>query len=288
MAQRTVRPHYEIAEAYRMYDQRYTKKISATKFLLYLPRGSAVVNHLLQTLSDFWNQHSFSRIFVPVVLERRIVKLSGFLHADEDMYLLKSDSLQLSPSGHIGILNLLANLTLQESELPLRLFTLANCYRKNIGSYGKENRGLLRMRQFIKSDCLIVTDPASSYEVMERFLALFENLIRCFSFPYRIISLCYRNTPFPAAKTYRMEAYLPSLKKFINIVSLSNSEDFLAKRIKLKMRSQISQKKDTPHILIGTGPSIERLLVLLMEYKQRADGSLDLETIYGNSPCLKA
>lgn len=261
-------PHYDMAQKLRIYDHNYTKKISAPKFMLYLPKGSIIVSKISKAMINFLHRHHYQRLFVSEVLGRDIVKKMGFFHEKQEMFQLDDINLQLSPSGHIGILNILSNMNLHKSSLPLKLFSLSNCFRKEIGGYGKENRGLLRMYQFLKNDSIIISDPDESYNEYDRLIGTVEEFIRSFDIPYRIISPSYRNTPFTASKTLFFESLLPSLNKWINIISVSNTEEFLSRRISLQFRNTRTKEKGFPHIIHWSGPSVERLIVLLLEYRQ--------------------
>jgi len=272
-------PHYDMAHKLRIYDQNYTKKISAPKFMLFLPKGSLLVSGISRHITSYFRDSHFQRIFVSEVLDRNVVNLMGYAQEDRDMFNIEDSSLQLSPSGHIGILNMLSSMNLNRSSLPLRLNSLSNCFRKEIGGYGKENRGLLRMYQFIKNDSIIISDPDESYENFDMLISSIEGLIRSFEIPYRIINPSYRNIPFTSSMTLQFESFLPSLNKWVSLLSVSNTEEFLSRRISLQFRCPKKKIKDYPHILHCSGPAVERLIALILENRQY-DPDFDFETLF--------
>lgn len=272
-------PHYEMAQKLRIYDHHYTKKISAPKFMLYLPKGSQIVSKISGIIVDFFLEAGFQRLYVSEVIDRDIIRMMGYLLEDRDMYLLQDMNLQLSPSGHISILNMLSKMNLEKASFPIKLFAVSNCFRKEIGGYGKENRGLLRMYQFLKNDSIIISDPDESYEYFEYLSELTEKLIKQFKIPYRIMSLSYANTPFTSSRTLLFQSLLPSLGKWINLLSISNTEEFLSRRINLQFRHHRHKEKDFPHIIHISGPSVERLIALILEHLQYISGS-DAEDIF--------
>ncbi len=272
-------PHYEMAYKLRIFDQSFTKKISAPKFKLFLPKGSILVAKISRHIVDFFLSSGFERVFVSEVLDRDVVKMMGYLHKDREMFLLEDKNLQLSPSGHIGILNMLSNMNLDSSYIPLKFFAVSNCFRKEIGGYGKDNRGLLRMYQFMKNDSIIISDPDDSYAIFDSLVSTVENLIKSFAIPYRIINPSYSSTPFTSSMTLNFESFLPSLGKWISLLTISNTEEFLSRRINLQCRCHKRKARDYPHILHCSGPAIERLIALILENRQY-DGGFDFNTLF--------
>ena len=147
------------------------------------------------------------------------------------------------------------------------------CFRREAGSYGKDVKGIIRLHQFNKVEMVKITNQESSYDELEKMVNNAEEVLQRLELPYRVIQLCTGDLGFGAAKTYDIEVWLPSQKKYREISSCSNCEGFQARRMGLKYRPNGSSKSEYCHTLNGSGLAVGRTLVAIMENYQQEDGS---------------
>ena len=159
--------------------------------------------------------------------------------------------------------------------LPIRMTAHTPCFRSEAGSYGKDTRGMIRQHQFDKVEMVQITKPELSYEALEEMLSHAENILKALDLPYRVMTLSSGDMGFGAAKTYDIEVWLPSQQQYREISSISNCEDFQARRLKARFKNE-EGKNTLVHTLNGSGLAVGRTLVAIMENNQKADGSINI------------
>jgi len=160
-------------------------------------------------------------------------------------------------------------------DLPVRLVAYTACFRKEAGSYGKDVRGLTRQRQFDKVELVKFVHPDASYQELEALLQDAERILQLLQLPYRVVALCTGDLGFSAAKCYDLEVWLPSEKRFLEISSCSNFEDFQARRANIRFKPREGREKTRfLHTLNGSGLAVGRTIIALLENHQQEDGSV--------------
>jgi seryl-tRNA synthetase len=137
-------------------------------------------------------------------------------------------------------------------------------------------RGLIRQHQFDKVELVKLTAPEQSYDELEKLVANAEEVLKRLDLPYRTVVLCTGDIGFASAKTYDIEAWLPSQNTYREISSCSNTEAFQARRANIKFRAGGSGKADFVHTLNGSGLAVGRTLIAILENYQQADGSVGI------------
>ena len=167
-------------------------------------------------------------------------------------------------------MNLVRDSFIEEKDLPLRFSSFTPCYRREAGAYGRDIKGIIRQHQFDKVELVSITSPEESYKELERKRGIVEELLKRLELPYRVVELCTGDLPFSSAKTYDLEVWIPSQKKYREISSISNCTDFQARRIKARIRR--GNELIYPHTLNGSSLALGRTLVAIMENFQEEDG----------------
>jgi seryl-tRNA synthetase len=188
------------------------------------------------------------------------------VHGEQEYFLI--------PTAEVPVTNL-ARGEIQDAELlPLRFVCHTPCFRSEAGSYGKDTRGMIRQHQFEKVELVHLCRPEESYAELEILTGHAESILRRLGLPYRVIVLCSADTGFGAAKTYDIEVWMPSQKRYREISSCSNCEDFQARRMQARWRNPETGKPELLHTLNGSGLAAGRALIAVMENYQQADGSI--------------
>jgi seryl-tRNA synthetase len=151
-------------------------------------------------------------------------------------------------------------------------------------------RGMIRVHQFDKVELIKIVKPEEGYAEHEKMLADAEKALQLLGLHYRVVMLCTGDMGFGSAKTYDIEVWSPGQGSYLEVSSVSNCEDFQARRMNLRYKDESGENK-FPHILNGSGVALARLFVSLIETHQRADGSVEIPGAlqpYLKADCIKA
>jgi seryl-tRNA synthetase len=193
---------------------------------------------------------------------------------EDDLFKIEGLELFLIPTAEVPVTNIHREEILDEKDLPLKYVSYTPCFRKEAGSYGKDVRGIIRQHQFNKVELVKITTPETSYEELESMVRDAEEVLRRLGLHYRVVELCTGDLGFSAAKTYDLEVWLPGLGEYKEISSLSNCEDFQARRAQIRFRRQGKKGTELVHTLNGSGLAVGRTVVAVLENYQQEDGSV--------------
>ncbi len=267
--------HKALGEKLGLFDFERGAKISGSGFPVYRGLGARLERALIQFFLDQHTQvNGFEEVVPPYLVSRNTMKGTGQLPKfEEDMYRCdKEDDLFLIPTAEVPVTNLYADEFIPEDNLPLKLCAYSACFRREAGSYGKDTRGLLRLHQFNKVEMVYFSHPEKSYEDHETLTRYAEILLEKLGLHYRRILLCKGDMGFGAAKCYDLEVWAPVEKRWLEVSSVSNFEDFQARRAGIK--TKINGKNALAHTLNGSGLATPRVMVAICDQYQQADGSL--------------
>jgi seryl-tRNA synthetase len=184
----------------------------------------------------------------------------------------------LIPTAEVPLTNLVRDQILAPERLPLKFVAHTPCFRSEAGAAGKDTRGMIRQHQFDKVEMVQIVRPEDSYAALEEMTGHAEAVLKALELPYRVVSLCAGDTGNGSAKTYDLEVWLPSQKKYREISSCSNCESFQARRLQARWRNPETGKPELVHTLNGSGVAVGRALVAILENYQREDGSITIPT----------
>ena len=230
----------------------------------------AVINFMLDVHRE---RRGYLEIAPPFVANRDCFYGTGQLPKFEDDLYWVADGLGLLPTAEVPLTNLYAGEILDEERLPIRLMAYTPCWRREAGAHGRDTRGIIRVHQFEKVELIKITTPETSYDELEDLAYDAEEILRRLNLPHRRVLLCAGDLGFSAAKTYDIEAWIPSQACYREISSCSNCDDFQARRMKLRFRRKTG-KIEYAHTLNGSGLAVGRTLVAILENYQRADGTV--------------
>lgn len=266
--------HLDVAENLKMLDLKRGAKIAGSGFPLYTGWGARLERALINFMLDLHvKEHGYTEVFPPyLVLSDSATGTGQLPKMAEDMYYLKDDDLWLIPTAEVPVTNMHRDEVLSPSDLPVKYVAYSACFRREAGSYGKDTRGLQRLHQFNKVEMVQFVHPDNSYEAWEKLIGNAETVLQKLELPYRVIELCTADLSFAAARCRDIELWAPGCKKWLEVSSCSNFEDFQARR------ANIRYKDDTGmhfvHTLNGSGVATPRLMIAIIENYQQADGSI--------------
>ena len=268
--------HLEIGQKLKMFDFERGAKISGRGFPIYTGLGARLERALINFFIDTHTQRfGFTEISPPYLVSRASMTGTGQLPKfEEDMYRCGDDDLFLVPTAEVPVTNMHRDEILEAAALPVSYCAYTACFRREAGSWGADTRGFLRLHQFDKVEMVKFVMPEKSYEVLEEIRGYGEELLRMLELPYRVLELCAGDLGFGAAKCYDLEVWAPSEKKWLEVSSCSNFEDFQARRANIRVK--VSGKVQLLHTLNGSGLATPRVLVAFLENHFTERGTLRL------------
>jgi seryl-tRNA synthetase len=226
--------------------------------------------------------HGYTECYTPYLVNEDSLLGTGQLPKfGDDLFVTQKnedESLYLIPTSEVSLTNTVRDEIIDLKHLPIRMTAHTPCFRSEAGSYGKDTRGMIRQHQFDKVEMVQITKPELSYEALEEMLSHAENILKALDLPYRVMTLSSGDMGFGAAKTYDIEVWLPSQQQYREISSISNCEDFQARRLKARFKND-EGKNTLVHTLNGSGLAVGRTLVAIMENNQTADGSIKIPPV---------
>ena len=274
--------HVELCESLKLVDFTRAAKLSGSGFLLYTNWGARLERAMIQFLLDLHiNEHGYTEVSPPFMVGPQCLEGVGQFPKFKDQYYgvaegddrEKLGKLYLVPTAETPVANIHREEILPEKSLPVKYCAYTPCFRGEAGAAGVGTRGMIRVHQFDKVELIKIVKPENGYDELEKMVANAERVLQLLGLHYRVILLCTGDMGFGSAKTYDIEVWAPGQGSYLEVSSCSNCEDFQARRMNLRFKTEAGENK-FPHILNGSGTALARLFVALIETHQQADGSV--------------
>jgi len=270
------KPHWEVGERAQILDLEAAAKITGARFAVYKSWGARLERALANLFLDVHTrEHGYTEILPPFIVNTASLVADGKLPKFAgDMFHLEGTDLWLTTTAETELTNLYRDETLDATLLPIRVCAYTSCFRSEAGAAGRDTRGIKRQHQFQKVELFKFTKPEESYAELEVLVGNAEAILQKLGIHYRVMLLCSGDTGFASAKTYDIEAWLPSSNEFMEISSCSNCEAFQARRAAIRFVAKGGKKSDFVHTLNGSGLPVGRTWIAIVENYQQADGSI--------------
>lgn len=269
------KPHYELGEALGILDFERAAKLSGSRFVVLRGKGAQLSRALINFFLDRAASAGYAEVAPPFLVSRDTMWSTGQLSKFADAMFSDPDAdLFLIPTSEVPLTALHRDEMLSSEELPLKLTAYSPCFRKEAGAAGKDTRGMVRLHQFEKVELVRLCKPEDGLANLERLTADAEALLQELELPHRVMLLCAGDTGFNAAKTYDLEAWVPSQAMYREISSCSLCTDFQARRSNIRFRRDAGAKPEFVHTLNGSGLAVGRTLLAILENYQQADGTI--------------
>ena len=271
--------HVELALQHGLINWDDGARVAGSGFVVYRGQGARLERALINFLLDTQAAHGYEEVNVPHLVKRECMEGTGQLPKfEDDMYGTEPsddgiNSLFLAPTAEVPVTNLYRDTILPEAALPVKMCAYTPCFRREAGSAGRDNKGIIRMHQFDKVELVQIVHPDRGFEVLEELTGHAEAILQKLGLHYRVIELCTGDIGFSSAKTYDIEVWAPGQGKFLEVSSCSCFTDYQARRMKLRFKDA-EGKNRFPHTLNGSGTALPRLYVALLEQCQQPDGSI--------------
>jgi len=274
--------HIELCQQLGLIDFERATKISGSGFLLYTRMGAKLERALIQFLLDLHTtEHGYVEVSPPFVVGPQCLEGVGQFPKFKDQYYGvaegddagKLGKLYLIPTAETPVANIHREEILKAGQLPINYCAYTPCFRGEAGAAGVGTRGMIRVHQFDKVELIKIVKPENGYEEHEKMLTNAERILQLLGLHYRVVLLCTGDMGFASAKTFDIEVWAPGQGGYLEVSSVSNCEDFQARRMNLRFKTETGDNK-FPHVLNGSGTALARLFVALIETYQQADGSI--------------
>ncbi|QHG92601.1 serine--tRNA ligase [Coxiella endosymbiont of Amblyomma sculptum] len=253
-------------------------KLSGTRFVVLYGELARMQRALEQFMLDLHiENHGYQEVYVPYLVHEECLYGTGQLpkfRKDQFRISEGTSDFFLIPTAEVPLVNLARDKIFKSEQLPKKWVAQTPCFRSEAGSYGRDVRGMMRQHQFQKVELIQLVHPESSYRALEELTKQAEKVLQFLNLPYRVVELCTGNLGFASAKTYDLEVWLPAQRRYREISSCSNCEDFQARRIQARWRNTKAKKPTFLHTLNGSGLAVGRTLIAVMENYQQSDGRI--------------
>ncbi|MCL4545976.1 MAG: serine--tRNA ligase [Chloroflexi bacterium] len=275
------RPHWELGVSLSIVDFDRGVKLAGSRFYVLKGLGARLQRALIAFFLDrHVEQQGYTEMGLPYLIRSAAMQGSGKLPKfADDSYYLEQDDLWLNPTAEVPLTDLHRDEILDGTLLPLRYTAYCPSWRREAGAAGRDTRGLIRVHQFHKVEMYAFTRPEDSYDEFQRMVGHAEELLQALGLHYRVLRLCTGDLGFAATDTYDLEVWLPAAMEFREISSVSNCEDFQARRASIRFRRAPGERLEFVHTLNGSGLPIDRTIAAILENGQQPDGSIVLPKV---------
>jgi len=274
-------PHWELARKYDIIDFDLGNKITGAGFPVYKGKGARLQRALINYFLDKNETAGYREMQVPHLINEASGYGTGQLPDKEgQMYVIERDNLYLIPTAEVPVTNLYRDVMLKENDFPIKNTAYTPCFRREAGSYGSHVRGLNRLHQFDKVEIVRLEHPDRSYQALDEMVEHVKQILIELGLPFRIVRLCGGDLGFTSALTYDFEVWSAAQKRWLEVSSVSNFEDFQANRLKLRFKDK-DGKKRLAHTLNGSSLALPRVLAALLENNQTGKGIKIPEVLHG-------
>ncbi|RMI88869.1 serine--tRNA ligase [Candidatus Phytoplasma solani] len=269
--------HVTLGEKLDILDFQRAAKITGSRFVVCKGLGARLERALIQFMMDLHSQKGYQEIIPPYIINEKSMFATGQLpkFADEVFQIAHhKNNWYLNPTAEVPTINLHRDEVLKSQTLPLKYVAYTTAFRQEAGSAGAYSRGIFRQHQFNKVELIQFCNPKDSYFFLDQMLHDAQAVLDLLKLPYRVVVLSTGDLGFSMAKTYDLEVFLPSSNSYREIGSISNSENFQARRANIKFLNPENKKKEYLHILNGSGLAIGRTMIAILENYQNQDGTI--------------
>jgi seryl-tRNA synthetase len=267
------RDHIDIGEILDAIDTTRGAKVSGSRFFYLKGMGAQLEFALLGLAMAQAAGNGLIPMITPSLVLPSAMEGTGFLgQAAENVYRVESDDMYLVGTSEVPLAAYHSDEILDIKDLPLRYAGWSTCFRREAGSYGKDTRGIIRVHQFDKVEMFVFTTPEDAVAEHARLLQWEKDFVDALEIPYRVIDVATGDLGSSAARKFDIEAWIPTQGTYREITSTSNTTEYQARRLKIRLRDENGVRPLAT--LNGTLCAMPRIIVAILENHQQADGSV--------------
>merc|ERR1712179_177579 len=243
---------------------------------------------LMQLALQTLYKEGYSPLYTPFFMKKEVMQeVAQLSQFDEELYKVIGKGSELADDTATDEKYLIATSEqpiaafhrdewLATGDLPIKYAGVSTCFRQEVGSHGRDTRGIFRVHQFEKIEQFVITSPHDdeSWKTMDEMISNAENFCKMLNIPYRIVCIVSGELNNAAAKKLDLEAWFPGSGTFRELVSCSNCLDYQARRLRVRygQTKEMNQSTEYCHMLNGTMCAVTRVICVLLELYQTETG----------------
>jgi seryl-tRNA synthetase len=273
--------HVKLAERLDILDMEAGARLAGARFFVLKGAGAMLQRALINFMLDLHvGEQGYTEMHTPYVVREEIMYGSGQLPKFYDnLYHDVEDDLWLIPTSEVPLVNLYFDQIIPPGALPLKMTAQSPCFRKERAAAGRDVHGIKRVKQFYKVEMVRVVEPEGSMQHLEELVADAEEVLRQLELPYQVMALCTGDLGFAMTKTYDLNVWAAGSEEWLEVSSISNANDYQARRANSRFRREAGGKTEFPHTLNGSGVALPRTIIAILENNQQADGSVVIPAV---------
>jgi len=276
--------HVDLCTDLGIIDYQRGVKLAGSGYWIYSGIGARLEWALLNYFIDTHIADGYEPMMVPYVLEYQCGLTAGqFPKFADEVYKIANPTDErihyLLPTAEAALVSLHRDEILTEADLPKKYFSYTPCFRREAGTYGSDERGMVRGHQFNKVEMVQYTTVQGSDAAFDELVAKAEALVSGLGFHFRTVKLAAGDVSAAMARTYDIEIQIPSMNGYKEVSSVSNSRCYQARRGAMRYKRADTGKTEFMHTLNGSGLATSRILPALVEQNQQKDGSVVIPEI---------
>ncbi len=274
-----LKSHVNVMESLDIGDFDKSSEVTGKGFY-YLKGKLGLLNQaLVQYATSIMKKKKFFYMEPPLMINKRACEgIVNFEDFKDMLYKIENEDLYLIPSAEHTLISYFLDETLQEKELPVKVFGYSMCFRKEIGSHGIDTKGLYRTHQFNKVEQIIICKPDESSKYFNELLKTSEEVLKGLKLPYRLLEICSGDLGNKQHRQVDVEVWYPRRKEYGEVVSCSNTTDYQSNPLNIKFVNKKNERQLT-HTLNNTVLATSRILVAILENCQNKDGSITIPAV---------
>lgn len=275
----TPKDHVELATSLDLIDYERGVKMSGANFWVYKGKGAILEWALLSYFIEFHTKNGYQFMIPPFLLTEESAYTSGHLPKFREDLFWTQDNTCLNATSEMMLGNYHRDEILDEKLLPLKYCAYSACFRREAGSYRKEERGMIRGHQFNKIEMFQFTKSEDSTKAFDELVENAEKLVEGLGLHYQTTLLAAGDASSAMAKTKDIEVWIPSMEIYKEVSSASNAMDYQARRGNIRYKNPETEKNEFVHTLNASGLATSRLFPAILEQFQQADGSVKVPAV---------
>jgi seryl-tRNA synthetase len=272
--------HQELMEKANWLETKRAVKIAGFRAFFLKNDGLLLERALLSYALDSMLEHGFEIMSVPTLVKPETMRGTGFFPWGEEDHYYTQDGKILAGTAEVALTSYHQDELLREDDLPIKLCGISPCYRREIGTHGKDTKGIVRVHQFNKVEQVVLTiaDESETRNWHEKMLNFSEKLIQDLALPYRVVAMCTGDMGAGQRKKYDIETWFPSQKTYRETHSASYFNDFQARRLNIRYQAKDGSTKYI-YTLNNTVVASPRLLAAIVENYQQKDATIEIPKV---------
>lgn len=240
--------------------------LAHTRFNVMKGNVAKLHRKLINKAIDLYEEMGYEYHYLPNLVNQETMFGTGQYPKFKDDLFKTEDGLFLIPTGEVPLTNLVNDKMINEDDVERKIMTHTPCFRKEVGAYGKDTKGIIRQHQFEKVELVRVCLPENGLKNFNEMVENVTQFVEELGLTYRVIELCAKDIGFSGHKAYDFEVWFPHEQAWREIATITWCGDFQARRMNARVKRK-DGKKEFVHTLNGTGLAVGRVLACLIETK---------------------